>query len=221
MKRLGWSVVRVLSAVLGMGVVAGAGALLAHRFAKRDGPAQAVVAVSPAKTVVNEENVTSLRREVARLRGRQDRLEASCAERNDSQSAATTTESSSLVDSLAQDKALPNAIDPYEYRDQLQQRWEEQALDPEWTELIESEFIGAFDDDALWGAHLLEAQCGSTLCRVEYAHENALARHRFRIGIPTMPALRGAAAFGLPTDEHHLQYVLFMTRKGEALPTPE
>ena len=79
----------------------------------------------------------------------------------------------------------------------------------------------AFQSTSFAGSHLLDAECRTSICRLEYEHADGSARDRFRSNLERDSAFQETEIDAQATDDQKLHYVMFLSREGTRLPHPK
>jgi hypothetical protein len=94
-------------------------------------------------------------------------------------------------------------------------RLEEEQVDPAWSAEEEARILGDTGAGKLGAAHVLGAECRSTLCRVELEHPDAKQLDRLFFDLISKPAFAGRRIY---THREGNNMTMYVARSGHALP---
>jgi hypothetical protein len=165
-----------------------------------------------------KEQLASLRRQIAALRGEQLLL----SNRAPGHSAPPRTDGASSGDEENPGSAVPPAaFVSAEYQEQLGRSLKEQPRDSAWIREMDGELASAFASPSFAGTRLLASECRQTLCRIEYEHADEASKWRSQTGMLREHAFQNVATFTLSQDESGLHVIMYLARTGTSLPAPE
>jgi hypothetical protein len=104
----------------------------------------------------------------------------------------------------------------------LEKHFGREGKDPTWSAQAEASIAGAFRSEALAGSTMLQATCGTTLCRVDVAHDSATAQEGFVWSVRSVPPFN-QGGFAHRVDDPGAgtsKTIVYVVREGYELPSP-
>jgi hypothetical protein len=102
--------------------------------------------------------------------------------------------------------------------DELDLRLDQEPEDPTWSQSTEMEVTAFLHSDGMEGSHVLSADCQSSLCRVEVAHEDASAQGWLIDHLPMEPPFDGEVLIRqVDADSAAPRTLVYLSRSGQSL----
>lgn len=181
----------------------------------REGSHKAHVA-SAAEGVESKETMRAMKEDLEALRGEVARARA---ERG--RAAEVAEAKAKATDERAAHTAEPRhpRRDTAEVAHSLDTHIAEEPVDAAWGHSAEASIHDALRAETFAGSSLVRAECRSTLCRVEVAHDDPAAADRFFEQVRFSPPFdRGAGVVTRVGEGASRRTVVYMAREGRALP---
>jgi hypothetical protein len=113
---------------------------------------------------------------------------------------------------LSEEQKVANTL--YE----LDLRLSKEPDDPAWSQKAEMDIATLLHSDVMEGSHVLSADCRSTLCQVEVAHEDASAQSWLVNNLPMEPPFDGEMLVRQIGDDLLAPHTLiYLARQGHSL----
>lgn len=170
--------------------------------------------------------LTRLSRVIARLEGEVDSLRADMAanspdaESVDAFEVARSEEGNRDTPQSLLDRAEQTEEDAKRISAELENGFAVETKDPEWSESTANKIALALTRQEIAGAEVFEAECRSTLCRVEVEHTDVHKLHEFQLWFPHLVSGELPKVTMKTEDlaDGRKSTIIYMARKGHELP---
>lgn len=102
----------------------------------------------------------------------------------------------------------------------LDERLDTEPVDPEWKGTVSNKLTTYFAAEHAAGSSVKKAECRSTMCRVEVAHESMDAKDRFVDHVSSMLPPRSQAFVHIEANDD-LDIEVYVLREGQSFPTTQ
>ncbi len=215
---LGWTIHALYPAVRQAAPNAQAGSLpVPTGSGGEDDPAAEDLVVLKHDMALMKSDLASLRASLTRLTADMKSQSGSRVEAEES----TPYGERQAVDSEVQEAPIEESAKLEEARlEAIEATLRHEAIDATWVAQATDAIEQAMEDKALAGSELHDLECRSTLCRVEVAHQNPIARADFMLRFAMMvgPVLPSMTAQPIEGDDGSSTSSIYLARQGYELP---